>query len=143
MAKATRAFTTNAPLALPAPKKLLALPAPKPLLALPAPKPTPERFGLIVAGSCLSPRVENGQVVVVEPGLPAPGDLAVVWLKGQSIPMIKVLRTAIFGFPHNPKSEVICSINLEQLNPPDRFAVWADKVERVARVHSVLPATRG
>jgi hypothetical protein len=95
-------------------------------------------FGLRVAGACLAPRLMDGQIVIVEPRLPTPGDLAVVWVKGQSMPVIKILRTEIIGFPHHPQSELVSSIDMEQLSPPGRLSIWADKVDCIARVHSII-----
>jgi hypothetical protein len=97
-----------------------------------------DAIALKVSGDCLSPRVRDGQLVIVEPRLPVSGDIAAIWLKGEPMPAIKILRTEILGFPHNPKSDCITSINVEQLNPPERFTFWADRVECIARVHSVV-----
>jgi hypothetical protein len=97
-----------------------------------------EIFGLKMVGDCLAPRACEGQVVVVESRLPEPGDLAVFWLKGGTMPIVKVLRSPIHGYPFHPESECIPIINVEQLNPPQRFSIRLDKIECIGRVHSVI-----
>jgi len=95
-------------------------------------------FGLVVTGDCLSPKVKNGQVVIVDKGLPKPGELAVVWATGLAMPQVKVLAAPIRGFPHHPESTVCHGIELEQLNPPRRFRIWADRIEKIMRVAAVV-----
>jgi hypothetical protein len=99
----------------------------------------PEGFGLHVVGNCLSPRAENGQIAIVEPVLPEPGDMAVFWFKGQKTPVVKILVTPLRSFfPAHPQSEVVLIVQAEQLNPPKRYSVEADKIERLCRVHSLV-----
>jgi hypothetical protein len=100
----------------------------------------PDAFGLTISGNCLAPRAGNGQIVVVESKLPDPGDMAVFWFKGQHMPAVKILCSRIIGYPLHPESECVPIIQMEQLNPPQRYAVRLDKIECIARVHSVLPA---
>ena len=97
-------------------------------------------FGLVITGHCLEPKVRDGQVVIVEQGLPKPGELAVVWAKGWEIPQVKILAREIVGFPHHPANNCVHGIELEQLNPPRRLKIWADRVERNMRVHAVVDA---
>jgi hypothetical protein len=62
-------------------------------------------------------------------------------VKGVSQPTMKILRnndTFCLAFPLHPKSEVVFPIYFDQLNPPKQFMVPADKVECIARVHSVM-----
>jgi hypothetical protein len=99
-----------------------------------------EAFGLKMVGNCLAPRAVDGQIVVVESKLPEPGDLAVFWFKGQAMPAVKILCSPIVGYPLHPESECIPIIEAEQLNPPKRYCVGLDKIECIARVHSVMPA---
>jgi len=101
-----------------------------------------DAFGLVVQGDCLAPKVKNGQIVVVDKGLPKPGELAVIWAKGCDRPQVKYLAAPIFGFPHHPESTVCHGIELEQLNPPRRLRIWADRVERIMRVAAVVEAPR-
>lgn len=101
-----------------------------------------DAFGLVVVGNCLSPKVKDGQVIICEKGLPRPGELVVVWAKGLDRPQVKILARAVFGFPHHPESTVCHSIELEQLNPPRRFRMWADGVDKIMRVAAVVEAPR-
>jgi hypothetical protein len=101
-----------------------------------------DAFGLVVDGDCLAPKVRNGQVIIVEKGLPRPGELAVVWAKGLDRPQVKILARELFGFPHHPESTVCHSVELEQLNPPRRFRMWADGVDKIMRVSAVVDAPR-
>ena len=98
----------------------------------------PESFGLKISGDCLAPLAISGQVLLVEPIRPEPGDIAVIWIKGQSMPAAKILKTKLYGFPIHPESEVIPIFEFEQLNPPKRFAVAGDKIEECFRVERVL-----
>jgi hypothetical protein len=106
---------------------------------VPRPKTAPsEAFGLKVVGDCLSPRVRDGQIVVVGPRLPKPGDICVIWFKGQEGCVTKILLTDIAGlYPHNPKSNCIAIVEVEQLNPPRRYSCSIDKIECIASVYSV------
>ncbi len=98
-----------------------------------------EAFGLVIRGDCLSPRARDGQVAIVEPMLPEPGEMAAFWFKGRSQPVVKILHTPLqYGFPAHPESEVFLAIEAEQLNPPKRYFTAADKLERVCRVHSIV-----
>ena len=99
-------------------------------------------FGLVVKGDCLAPKVRDGQILVIRKGLPKPGELVVIWAQGAPMPIVKVLTHRITGFPHHPGSNVVCGIELEQLNPPKRYRVWADKIDRIMSVHSVVEAPR-
>jgi hypothetical protein len=92
---------------------------------------------LIVKGDCCAPRACNGQAVTIDPLLPEPGDLAVFWIKGQPMPGMKVLSKPIFGYPHHPESEVAHLLEVEQLNPPQRYRISMADVECIGRVHSV------
>jgi hypothetical protein len=99
-----------------------------------------DAFGLKIAGDCLARRAKDGQFVIVESQLPEPGDLAVIWLKGRDTPITKILTSRIHGYPAHPDSECFTLVYLEQLNPPSRFCVSLDKVECIARVHSIVRA---
>ena len=100
----------------------------------------PESFGLTMSGNCLAPRASHGQVMIVEPIRPEPGEIAVFWFKGQDMPAAKILRTDLkmTGFPVHPKSEVVPIIEFEQINPPRRYAVDGGTLEECFRVHSVI-----
>jgi hypothetical protein len=98
----------------------------------------PETFGLQIVGNCLAPRALEGQVVLVEPTMPKPGELAVFFFQGGGLPICKMLSRPIFGYPHHPESEVIPVAEIEQLNPPKHFHVLLNKVEAIGRVHSVV-----
>ena len=56
------------------------------------------------------------------------------------MPIVKVLAKPIHGFPHHPGSNVVCAIELEAINPHKRYRIWADKIDRIMRVHSVVEA---
>jgi hypothetical protein len=106
---------------------------------IPRPKKAPpDSFGLKISGNCLAPRARDGQFAIVESKLPKPGDLAVFWFKGHLMPTIKILSGPIIGYPLHPESECIPIIQVEQLNPPQRYEVRLDKIECIARVHSVV-----
>lgn len=95
-------------------------------------------FAMQGDGDCLNPRVRDGQMILVEPGrLPQPGELMVLWIKGNPGPIVKILSKEIFGYPLHPESNVVPAVYFEQLNPPKRYQVFIDKVECIARVHSV------
>ena len=99
----------------------------------------PDAFALKVRGGCLAPTVPDGSWIIVEPTLPGEGDLAVFWLKDDpDRPLIKRLSRSLLGYPHHPESEVVCLLEVEQANPPERFAFRMDKVKAIARVHSVV-----
>jgi hypothetical protein len=58
------------------------------------------------------------------------------------MPQVKILTQEIRGFPHHPESTCVHGIVLEQLNPPKHLRIWADKIDRIMRVHSVMEAPR-
>jgi hypothetical protein len=97
-----------------------------------------EAFGLRVDGDCMAPHLRTGQVVIVDVGLPRVGELAVIWARGASRPIVKRLAEELIGFPHHPESELAHAIMLEQTNPPKRYRIWANNVERIMRVHAVV-----
>ena len=101
----------------------------------------PDAFGLKIVGNCLAPRALESQVVLVEPTMPQPGELAVFFFKGGGLPTCKVLSKPIFGYPLHPESECIPVAEVEQLNPPKRYHVPLDKIEAIGRVHSVIDST--
>ena len=101
----------------------------------------PKAFGLKIIGNCLAPRALEGQVVLVEPTMPQPGELAVFFFKGGGLPTCKVLSKPIYGYPLHPESEVVPVAELEQLNPPKRYHLPLDRVEAIGRVHSVIDTT--
>ena len=117
------------------------LPAEAPVGTIQIDFPThPEAVACNIRGGCLAPVVCDGDVVIAEPVLPKPGELAVVW-PVEGTPLIKYLTTSLdYGFPHSPKSNVALLIRLRMLNPPTAFFVRADKVERIWRVVRIIPA---
>ncbi len=67
--------------------------------------------------------VLDGQIVIVEDALPKPGDLVVLWLRDVEQPVVKVLSKEIIGFPHHPRSEVVCGVYVEQIEPAQKVRV--------------------
>jgi hypothetical protein len=84
-------------------------------------KVSPEAIAMKIDGDCLHPRARHGQLAIVENKLPEPGDLAVFWFKEHERPIVKVLRHKIYGWPHNPRSNVTMPIEFDQFNPPKRM----------------------
>jgi hypothetical protein len=104
---------------------------------------SPKAFGLKVAGSCLAPRVNDGETLIVDQGFPAPGDLAVFWFKGHEMPLVKILMTNLRGlWPLHPKSDVVPLCEVGQSNPRKRFRFSLDKIERISRVSHIVPNTQ-
>ncbi|HEV2550806.1 MAG TPA: hypothetical protein VGU20_26070 [Stellaceae bacterium] len=87
----------------------------------------------------MAPQVNDGDTVIADPSLPAPGDLAVFWFKGHQMPIVKILMTNLHRlWPLHPKSDVVPLCEVEQSNPRKRFRFSLDKIERIDRVSHVV-----
>jgi hypothetical protein len=51
--------------------------------------------GLKIVGDCLSPQARAGQIAIIEPILPRPGEIAAFWFKGQAGPVVKIPRSEL------------------------------------------------
>ena len=101
----------------------------------------PQAIALTVDGECLKPDVLSGSTIVAEPVLPKPGELACFWPVGGGRPIVKYLVTSLdYGFPHNPRSEVVLHVHARMINPPRLLGMRADRIERIWRVARVIPA---
>ncbi len=109
--------------------------------SLPKGKSVKDAIGLRVAGDCLAPEVNDGDVVVLDSKVPKPGELAVIWFKGAA-PIIKYLVSDLtFFYPYNPKSEIVLRAIVRQTNPMKQLAFELnDRVECIASVRTVFPA---
>ncbi len=54
-------------------------------------------FGLVVKGTCLHPKVRDGQILIIQKGSTKPGELAAVWAEGFDLPQVKVFQRRIRG----------------------------------------------
>lgn len=79
----------------------------------------------------------NGDIVVVEPKLPASGELGVFWFKGVAQPKIARLCTEIECFPPNPNAGIQI-IELEQIDQNKRYVFLLDEFDRLARVRAIF-----
>lgn len=111
--------------------------APDRLVNRPADVPA-DAIALRIAGDCLAPRARSGQIAFVEPRLPEVGDMAAFWFKVGGEPVIKILCTPIYHYPHNANNEIIQIVEAEQLNPPLRYSAGMDQIECIARVVRVI-----
>ena len=101
--------------------------------AVPRPAGVPRNaFGLVVKGTCLHPKVRDGQVLIVQKGAPKPGELAVFWADGFDLPQVKVFQQRIRGV----------GIVLEQLNPRCEIRIKLTDLRCLMRVAAIVESPR-
>lgn len=111
------------------------------------PATLPERYVLIVEGTCLEPEAPNGSKVLIDrDGKIAPGDLAALYLKLEHIRPGKrrsVLKRVVmpppsyvkFPWREHPQSEAHAVVIVEMTNPPQQFVI---KCEHLLGIHKCL-----
>lgn len=102
----------------------------------------PAAYVLEVEGTCLSPRICHGDLVLVSPTAPLlPGGYVALWPRDGRGGLIKrlVVDPGVRPEDHVPGGTVVPIVVVEMLNPERRFAVAIDKLASLHRVLGVLP----
>lgn len=89
-------------------------------------------FGLVVKGTCLHPKVRDGQVLIVQKGAPKPGELAVFWADGFDLPQVKIFQQRIRGV----------GIVVQQINPRREMRIKLHDLRCLMRVAAIVEAPR-
>jgi peptidase S24-like protein len=103
-------------------------------------------YALIVTGDCLDPEICDGDYALVAPEMAYErGDFVVLLWKDGRVPSVKRLAMAPpSGWEKwSEKSEALPLVFVEQLNPPQRYAVTTDHLQALHRVVGSFQAVGG
>ncbi|MBU3887211.1 S24 family peptidase [Methylosinus sp. KRF6] len=113
------------------------------------PESFPDRYGMILEGSCIEPEFHDGQTLVFDKRAPiAPGDFVILIARPEIVPpgcpqaMVKRL---VMGPPSglsipcemSPESDVVFAVLAEQLNPPRSVTF---RVDHLLALHKCVGA---
>lgn len=94
-----------------------------------------ERYGLTIEGTCLQPKINDGDLIVVSPRARiSGGDFVVIWIAGHPRPLVKRIVGTV-PKPYAPGSDVQPCMRAEQLNP---YRTYLFPVDKIRAVHKVI-----